>query len=122
MDGLRGKRVLIVDDEPMIRFVVAEEIESAGAETVEAEDGLAALELIEQGLVPDVLVTDVRMPRMDGWTLAERARALHPGLPVLYVTGYSDVTARPVAGGQVVSKPFRPGALSSTVDALVQRR
>jgi CheY-like chemotaxis protein len=67
-------------------------------------------------------VTDVRMPRMDGWTLAERARLLHPGMPVLYVTGYSDVTARPVPGGQVVSKPFRPGALSSTVDALVQRR
>lgn len=119
MSGLDGKRVLVVDDEAIIRLVVSEEVEDAGAEVVEAGDGQAALELIERGFAPDALVTDVRMPRVDGWALAERARERLPGLPVLYVTGYSDVRHRPVPGSRLIQKPFRRGDVSAAVERLI---
>lgn len=121
MSVLRGKRVLVADDEPFIRFCVAHEIEDAGGEAIEAIDGAEALALIEVGVHVDALVTDVRMPNLDGWTLAERVRDLHPHLPVLYVTGHSDVSARPVPGAEIIAKPFRPMIISEKVADLMTR-
>jgi CheY-like chemotaxis protein len=80
---------------------------------------LQALTLIEAGLEIDALVTDVRMPNMDGWTLAERARERHPRIPVLYVTGYSDVAARPVLGSQLLCKPVGACVITSKVTAML---
>lgn len=119
MDVLRNRRVLIVDDEPLIRLLVADDIEEAGGSTVEAGDGAEAVALLEQGLDVDALITDIRMPRMDGWTLAERARALRPDLPVLYVTGYSDVIPRPVPSARVLSKPFGTRAVSAALTDVI---
>jgi CheY-like chemotaxis protein len=64
------------------------------------------------------MVTDVRMPRMDGWTLAEQARELRPDLPVVYITGYSD-ELRPVQGATVLAKPFRPANLLAAAGRLL---
>lgn len=111
MIELRGKRVLVAEDEAMIRLVLAEEFEGAGCAVTEAGNGAAALELLRSDAAFDLLVTDIRMPELDGWTLAEQARALRPELPVLYVTGWSDVDPRPVAGGEVLGKPFRTAEL-----------
>lgn len=116
---LSGKRVLAVDDELLVRFSLVDELEDAGAAVIEAGDGLAALKLIEAGLQIDALVTDVRMPRMDGWTLAERVRELHALLPVLYVTGWSE-TPRPVPGGRVIAKPFGSQVVSAALAGLMR--
>lgn len=116
MAELTGRRVLVVDDEPMVRFMVADELAHLGCLVQEADDGLQALEALSRSDDLDLVVTDIRMPHMDGWTLAERARELRPSLPVLYVTGYSDVASRPVPGAEVLAKPFMPSQLVAAVE------
>ena len=104
--------VLIVDDEPLIRDVLASEFEDAGYATVEAESGAEALGVLERHETIDLLFTDIRMPGgMDGWQLAERARELRPELPVIYATGYSEEAPRLVPGGRLFKKPFRTSTL-----------
>lgn len=120
MMDLRGKRILVAEDEAMIRLVLVEEFESAGSAVSEASNGAAALDLLRGEAAFDLLVTDIRMPHLDGWTLAEQARALRPDLPVLYVTGWSDVEPRPVAGGEVLGKPFRTAELVPAAARLLQ--
>ena len=101
------RRALLVDDDPLVRMVVAGILDTLGFEVIEAEDGKEALAALSAERGIDVLVTDVLMPRLDGWTLAEQARLAHPELPVIYVTGYYHENARPVPGGSVIRKPFR---------------
>jgi CheY-like chemotaxis protein len=70
MSGKKG-RILLVDDEPQVRSFVKAFLQSARFEVVEANDGVEAVEIVESGGEPfDILVTDVKMPRMDGTTLA----------------------------------------------------
>jgi DNA-binding response OmpR family regulator len=81
----RRKRILVVEDEARTGAMYAKllqerwDVELAG-------DGLAALAIV-QVRPPDLLLTDVNMPRMDGYTLARRAHELRPGLPIIMVTG-----------------------------------
>lgn len=66
--------------------------------------------------VTDVLVTDVRLPgQIDGWQIAERYREQNPHLPVVYATGFSPVTPRPVPGSRIVRKPFHPDEIVRVV-------
>lgn len=116
---LRGRRVLVADDDAMVRFVLVEEFEGAGCVVTEAADGAQALDHL-RGDAFDLLVTDIRMPGLDGWTLAERARDLQPDLPILYVTGWSDEAPRPVAGGAVLGKPFRTAELVPAATRLLR--
>lgn len=120
MASLSGKRVLVVDDEAFVRYTVADELEHAGCSVVEAADGAEALDVLAAGDPFDLMVTDIRMPGFDGWTLAERARELRPGLPVLYVSGFSGVDPRPVPGGEFLSKPFLPAQLRGAAAKLVR--
>jgi CheY-like chemotaxis protein len=112
--ALKGLRILLAEDDPRVRSLVAEELGLAGGAVTQAQDGAEALKLLE-GAEYDLLVTDVRMPRLDGWTLAECARSLWSNLQVLYVSAYSDVTPRPVDGSVYLSKPFRPAELLKCV-------
>jgi CheY-like chemotaxis protein len=119
MHDLAGRQVLVVDDEVFVRFMVADLLEHAGCSVEEAEDGEQALGTLDSHQRFDLLVTDIRMPRLDGWSLAERARAIRPELPVLYVTGHSDVEARPVRGSIVLAKPFDPDQLMKAAARLL---
>ena len=83
-------RVLLVEDEGLIRLVTAEYLRDEGFEVVEAWDGDEAARLLDGPDGFDVLVTDVRMPGMlDGVDVAVRARRRRPELPVLVVSGYA---------------------------------
>lgn len=119
MGSLSGRHVLVVDDDAMVRFIVATELEDAGASIAEAPDGATALAALGGGAPFDLLVTDIRMPGIDGWRLAERARELRPSLPVLYVTGWSDDAARPVPCSTIVAKPFKPRQLVDAAANLI---
>jgi DNA-binding response OmpR family regulator len=116
---LKGLRILLAEDDARVRAFVVEELELAGGSVTQAEDGAEALCLL-QSAEYDLLVTDVRMPRLDGWTLAERARSLWSDLPVLYVSAWSDLTPRPVTGAELLNKPFRPTELIQRVQAAAQ--
>lgn len=69
-------KVFVVDDDPTLRMLICELLRSdLRCETLEAEDGVAAWEMLESGLIPDLLIVDIRMPRMNGLELVSRLRA-----------------------------------------------
>ena len=67
----------------------------------------------------DLLFTDIRLPgALDGWRLAEDARAMRPGLPVIYATGYTAEPPRQVPGSVFLKKPYRPSAVLKAMHEL----
>ncbi len=107
-------RILVADDEASVRHFIRVILAAAGFEVLEAVDGLEALEIL-RGLRGDVqlLVTDIRMPRMDGITLASAIAEQYPGIPILYISGYSfdfDQQQQKLASHRCgfVPKPFLP--------------
>ena len=84
------RRVLLVEDEPLIRALIADEMTDAGYVVTEACNGREAMTALEAAPDFDLLFTDIRLPGLlDGWAIAERARALNPDIGVVYATGYS---------------------------------
>jgi CheY-like chemotaxis protein len=110
-DSSRGV-VLVVEDEPLVRAIIVSELEDAGFDVVEAADGETAMAFLASARPVSLLFTDIRMPgAVDGWRLAEEARKLHPGLPVIYATGFSEEQPRIVPGGRLFRKPYRADAI-----------
>lgn len=84
--GTRRGRVLVVDDSRVVRAVVADSLRRAGYEVDEAENGRAALGLLQRGAY-DVIVTDLRMPELDGFSVLTEVRNTAPGVEVVILTG-----------------------------------
>jgi CheY-like chemotaxis protein len=113
-------RILIAEDEETIRGLVARAFEDDGHDVVAAGDGAAALDLLQRDLGRfDLLLTDIRMPMMDGIALALAAARDFPALPILLMTGYADQRER--ASGldaivrDVIAKPFTLAEIRSAV-------
>lgn len=87
------KRVLVVDDEPIQRLLLMRALEPLGVEVQEARNGQEALDLLKDGL-PQVVLTDLHMPVMDGLELTRRVKALDPLLPVILLTADGDKEVR----------------------------
>ena len=116
-------RVLIVEDEHLVREVASIEFEDAGFDVLEAVDGDAALALLAGAAAIDLLFTDIRLPgAIDGWEIARRARAMFPAMPVIYATGYPGSDLKLVPGGRFVGKPYLPTAIVATARELVAAR
>jgi CheY-like chemotaxis protein len=116
--------ILVVEDEEMVRTAAVSMLRGMGYACVHANDAQAALAMIEGGLKVDLLFTDVVMPGPVGSReLAERAKAMHPGLPVLFTSGYSqDVIVhrgRLDEGVQLLSKPYQREDLARRVRELL---
>jgi DNA-binding response OmpR family regulator len=113
-------RILIADDDPAIRNACRGILTRAGYVTQAAEDGLAALELVQAGDLPfHLVITDVVMPRMSGVALLDALSLSHPSLPVLLMSGYSleELRARGIdAPCSVLAKPFTAEALLAEVE------
>ena len=119
--------ILVADDEPLVRALVVRTLEEEGYLVHAAEDGWAALTLIEQGRVqPDLVVTDVIMPRRNGRQLYDGVVTRAPDLPVLFISGHTGdeaVLQRLVPrGAPFLQKPFRPEVLGETVAGLLRSR
>jgi CheY-like chemotaxis protein len=116
-----GETLLLVDDEEDVRRTASEHLRDLGYQVLEAEDGLSALNVQEVATRLDLLVTDVGLPNgMNGRQLAEAVRQHRPGLPVLFITGYSGTTLVP--GSEVVRKPFDLDMLAQRVHAIMSAR
>jgi two-component system, cell cycle sensor histidine kinase and response regulator CckA len=117
--------VLVGEDDPLVRTVVARELATQGYRVTEATDGEAALERLSKPEQPfDLLITDLAMPRMDGRELAERAAQVRPGLPVLLMSGHPDEVTRRVlveADRPYLQKPFTAEELMSRVEEMLGR-
>jgi CheY-like chemotaxis protein len=101
-------RILVVEDDPLVRELVVEALREEGYDVIHASNGEEALAWCKQR-VPDVLVTDIKLPGpVDGWQIAEHCREHDPGLAVIYATGFSPVAARPVPGSLSLQKPYHP--------------
>ncbi len=118
----KGKklRVLLCEDDVLIRMSTTEMLESMGLTVTEAGSGSEALAALEAE-VPDVLIADVGLPDMTGVELAQKARAIANGLPVVFATGHSEVPgAEEMGRAAVVAKPYDAGKLKNSIDALLR--
>jgi PAS domain S-box-containing protein len=119
-----GRVVLVVDDEPVVRMLVAEVLRELGCTVLEAADGPEGLRLLRSQRV-DLLITDVGLPNgMNGRQLADAARVLRRDLRVLFITGYAENAV--VSNGylepgmQVMTKPFAMDALAAKIRGLFE--
>jgi CheY-like chemotaxis protein len=111
-DTARARNVLVVEDEPMLREMMVGELADAGFNVLEAESGEAALALLDGGRPVELLFTDIRLAGLlDGWQLAQRARALIPKLHVIYASGYTVDRAGQVPDSTYIKKPYLPSAI-----------
>jgi two-component system, cell cycle sensor histidine kinase and response regulator CckA len=110
--------ILLVEDETSVRRFTCDALEAQGYRVVAVSNGAEALQALLAPVHPfDLMITDLVMPTMGGKELAERARALHPHLPVLFVSGYA---ARGDGGLPFLQKPFGPFELSRKVRELLK--
>jgi two-component system, cell cycle sensor histidine kinase and response regulator CckA len=110
-----GRTILVVDDQDVVRDVIRLTLEDAGYTVIEASSPIRALELARADANIDLLVTDVVMPEMDAFELAERISSKLPGVRILYTSGYTDAAAE----GPFIQKPFTPAQLVAKVDAVL---
>lgn len=118
-----GERILLVEDEPEVRALVAETLRPLGYEVLEADDGPEALSILRADAAPvRLLITDIMMPGMNGSELAARVQARFAGLRVLFISGYSGGHFPGDGAGidaTFLAKPFLPAQLTERVRELL---
>jgi len=120
-------RILITEDDVAVRTFVSRALQLDGHEIVTAEDGEEALLTLEsEGGCFDLLLTDVKMPIMDGIALTHRAARAWPNLPILIMTGYADQRERAVGLEKIVrnivTKPFSLADIRTAVSGALSDR
>jgi len=115
-EGLRGRTILLIDDDNAVREVTRAILHELGYRVLEAGSGGAALDLIEREPRIDLMIVDFAMPGMNGAEVARSAQAKRPALPILFVTGFADRTALAgISEAQIISKPFIDDELAHKV-------
>ena len=118
--------VLLVEDEDLIRLIMAETLIEAGLKVTEASNGEIALSLLERRCKFDLLLTDVHMPgRLNGIDIASHMRSLWPKMPVVFVTGRPDVLhafGPPGPHDRCVLKPYRTTAVLAAIRSCLTRQ
>ena len=114
--------ILVVEDDQSIQSIVEEALSDGGYEPAIASSGEEALTLLHENTYR-ILVIDIKLgiDRIMGWDVARRARAIHPALPVVYITGgpAEDWTAQGVPNSILLTKPFAPAQLVTAVSQLL---
>jgi PAS domain S-box-containing protein len=116
--GPDARTVLVIDDEDLVRDVVARMIEDLGYAAVTAADGQTGLDIVERQAIDAVLV-DLTMPRMSGADVVAALRRTRPTLPVVLCSGYDRDRRGPVLADAYLPKPFRIEALEQTLAKLL---
>ncbi len=111
--------ILVVDDEPKMRHILRIMLELRGHGVTEAEDGAQALETLEDRPF-DLVISDIKMPRMDGLTLLERIQSMEAPVPVVFITAFAtvDSAVKAMQKGAVdyITKPFEEERIALTVE------
>jgi PAS domain S-box-containing protein len=122
----RGETILVVEDEQVVRSLVLRILEAYGYRVYQAPTGAAALEFLSKpGTEVDLVVSDIVMPRMSGRELGAKLKEQFPGLPILYMSGYSGAEIRQQGlieeGAPFLQKPITPDALAIAVRSELDR-
>lgn len=112
--------ILVVDDDEMVRQVLADQLRDQGYHVEACDSGAATLALLDAGISADLLITDLNMPDQDGTALIGATRLRRPGLPVLLLTGDPDHLLSAPPPGLVLRKPIRTQALAKAIALLLQ--
>jgi CheY-like chemotaxis protein len=119
---MEKRRILLVEDEPLIRMIMAEALEDEGLTVVQAENGDVAAELIDGSNGYDALLTDIHMPgQRDGVAVAAHYRERHPAAPIIYMSGRPDALRRAAPLGPrevLLHKPYAPSDLMRVLTRL----
>jgi CheY-like chemotaxis protein len=119
-----GETVLLVEDEPSVRLLIAEVLRELGYALIEAANAEMALPILASNLRLDLMITDVGLPGLNGRQLAEIGRGHRPRLKVLFVTGYAEhATNRGdflAPGMRMVTKPFSLEAIAVTIREMIE--
>ena len=115
-------KILVVDDEHLVRWSLRRYLEAEGFYALEAESGLKALEILRKESI-DILITDLMMPEMDGLELIRQALVLRPKLDILVITANDSInmvqSAEEAGAKKTFSKPIPFKELSGTIQALI---
>ena len=115
-------RILLVEDEFLIRLTLSEALADAGFDVLEAEDADSALALLTSDPTIRLLMTDIQLPgSCNGRVLVERARALNPDLPVIFMSGRPDLqdATRRHARDRYIAKPYLPSEVCLVAQELL---
>lgn len=122
-----GKRILIVDDEPNIVTVVAARLKGNGYEVLEAQDGLAGLDLAKKEK-PDLIILDLMLPKLDGYKVCNLLKkdSRYAGIPIILFTAKAqeeDKRMGEEAGADAyVMKPYDPKVLLAQIQELLEKK
>ena len=122
-DVSSAPNVLLVEDEDFLRELVMEGLQEAGYRVVEAGDGSTGIAVLRSDQHIDVLLSDIKLPDIDGYRVAETGKALRPGLKVILMTGYAPTPLPPALESvvyRVLQKPFSLESLPGTVAAALE--
>jgi CheY-like chemotaxis protein len=115
--------ILVVEDDPLGRFLVCEVLRRERYRVEEAGDGAEALEVVRTKRV-NLVITDLVMPKLNGFKFVEQLRLIDPRMPIIFITGYlSAVTGKTLLQdvAEVLPKPFEFDALRSAVQRILTR-
>jgi CheY-like chemotaxis protein len=119
-----GETVLLVEDEPSVRLLIAEVLRELGYALIEAANAEMAMPILASNVRLDLMITDVGLPGLNGRQLAEIGRRHRPQLKVLFVTGYAEhATNRGdflLPGMKMVTKPFSLEAVAITIREMIE--
>ncbi|MBQ5889720.1 MAG: response regulator transcription factor [Clostridia bacterium] len=119
-----SKKIIVADDEPALRELVADYFEAEGYEVLQADDGDVAISLLEKNLDTDALIMDVMMPELDGWAATKKIREFS-SVPILMLTArsqeFDQLMGFESGADDYVTKPFSLAVLEKRIDALIKR-
>ena len=119
---VKGKTILVVDDSPTVRKLISGKLEKCGHNVICSEDGIEAMDAIAD-CIPDLILLDITMPRMDGYQVCKliRAKAETADVPVIMISGkdgfFDKVRGRMAGTSGYITKPFGPETLMRAVDS-----
>lgn len=119
-----SKKIIVADDEPALRELVADYFEAEGYEVLQADDGDVAISLLKKNSDTDALIMDVMMPELDGWTATKKIREFS-SVPILMLTArsqeFDQLMGFESGADDYVTKPFSLAVLEKRIDALIKR-
>ena len=114
-----AQTILVVEDEFLIRFMIADSLRDIGYEVLEAADGDEGLDILISGQAVDLMVTDVRMPGgVDGMELTRRSKALAPGRPVIVCSAHL-FRSESYPADEFLAKPYTVAELANAIARLI---